>query len=160
MSENKTYSNVLITSLKKKLSLLEDIYAITKKQEEILKQEISTVEDMNETIEQKEILIQELNKVTDGFETIYKRVKEALDKNKDSYKNEILQMQGLIKKITDLSVKLQAKEIRNKEAMEVFLVKRKNEIKSLKTSNNTAEKYYQNMANRHRGQSYFVDKRE
>lgn len=159
--ENETmYINVLITSLQRKASILEQLDKITEEQSKLLKEEIVSADDINDTFEKKEKLIEELNRTDDGFEAIYTRVRGALTNETSKYELQVKNLQELIKKITDLSVNLQAKEHRNKELMERFFKTQKMEIKNKKSNHKAAAQYYQNMANQHRGQSYFLDKKE
>lgn len=159
-NEEYVYINVLITTLQKKITILEKIDQVTEEQKLLLSNADTKIENIDSTFDKKEKLIQELNQADDGFEAIYERVKGEIKANPEKYKEQIKNLQTLIKKITDMSVSLQAKEYRNKEAMEIFIEKQKIEVKTKKSSNRAAVQYYQNMANQHRGQSYFLDKKE
>ena len=67
-------------------------------------------------------------------------------------------MQTLIKKITDMTVKIQAQEVRNKQLMEFFFQQKKRDIRSFHNSKRTVNQYQQNMVNRNvNGQAYFLD---
>ena len=76
-----------------------------------------------------------------------------------NYSVEISCMKELITKITDLSVRLQAIEKRNKEKFEAVIASKRIEIKKLRISNQTATNYYKTMAQQHESQSYFYDKK-
>ena len=55
------YINVLITSLQKKISILEQLDKITDRQSKLLKEEMTSIDDMSDAFEKKEKLIEELN---------------------------------------------------------------------------------------------------
>ena len=106
----------------------------------------------------KQALINELESLDKGFETVYDRVKEELNVNRNAYREIIETMQKKIVSITELTVKIQAVEERNKaKADSVFAMKR-NQVKNVRVSNQTVARYYKNMAGQHQsGQSYFLD---
>ena len=96
----------------------------------------------------------------DGFEQVYNRVKSILADEKEAYREEIKQMQGLIREITDKSATVQAQEQRNRElAVKKFSSVKKN-IRKVRTSNKVANQYYKNMAKTNVVDSHFVDKKE
>lgn len=160
MNKNETYVDVLITSLRKKIDILEKLDVVIEEQEQILKKPKIEIEQVDENHKKKEKLLDELEKADVGFESVFSRVKEEITENKYQYESEIKEMQGYIKKITDLTVKLQAQERRNKQFMEIFFRNKKNEVRIFHQNNKSAEKYNRNMANRVSGQSYFMDKKK
>lgn len=160
MNEEIMYINVLITSLQKKISILEDIQRETERHTQLLQKDDTSIDDMDSIFDKKEKLIEKLNETDKGFETIYSRVQGVLTSQPSKFKEQVKQLQELIKQITELSVNLQAQEHRNKEYMENFIIKQKKEIRDMKSNNKAALQYYQNMANQHRGQSYFLDQKE
>lgn len=160
MNKNGTYVDVLVTSLRKKIDILEKLDIVIEEQEQILKKPKIEIEQVDENHRKKEKLLDELEKADVGFEKVFSRVKEEMTENKYQYESEIKEMQVYIKKITDLTVKLQAQEIRNKQLMEIFFRNKKNEVRIFNQNNRSAEKYNRNMANRVSGQSYFMDKKK
>ena len=75
---------------------------------------------------------------------IYK-VKEELEGNKETYKEEIRIMQDHIRKITDKSVKIQSQEARNKALMTNKFNGIKKQARQVRKGANVASKYYQSM---------------
>jgi flagellar biosynthesis/type III secretory pathway chaperone len=147
--------------LKKKKTALETLTEMTKEQEKVLKKEKFSMDDFESLMGKKARLIQELNQLDDGFEAFYRRLETAIQTEKTLYRNELQMAQGLIGEITDLGIRLQAMEARNKEKLVQRLTEQRKEIKSFKTSSQMAERYHQNMANQHHtGQSYFLDKKK
>lgn len=160
-NQNAAYVKILVDTLQKKKEILDFLEQLTREQEILLKSSHFSMDQFEEIMERKEKVIQNLNQLDDGFEAFYKRLEIVLRTEKDIYREELLKAQELIGQITDLSVCLQALEARNKERFVQKLAEQKKEIKAFKTSNQTAEKYYQHMANQHQnGQSYFLDKKK
>lgn len=158
---NTVYIKILVDTLKKKKEALSFLMLLTKEQEKLLKAEVFSQEDFNRTLEEKDKVIKTLNELDDGFEAFYQRLELVIQKEKAIYKEELKEAQELIAGIMDMSVRLQALEAKNKESFTRKLTEQKQEIRSFKTSSQTAEKYYQHMANQHQeGQSYFLDKKK
>ncbi|MBS5931610.1 MAG: flagellar protein FliT [Clostridiales bacterium] len=160
MDNNSTYIQVMIQSLNKKREVLEKIIEYTLDQELVLSDNEVDLDKFGDLIEEKQKWIEQLNLLDTGFEKLFERVKEEIQLHREKYQEEIVEMQQLIKKITDLSVVLQTNEIRNKSRFEQYSTNKKKEIRTFKMSNTSASKYYQNMANQHQGQSYFLDKKK
>lgn len=156
-----TYIKVLLDSMKKKERIMQYLLGETKEQKQILLVEPFDIDNFEKSIERKELLIEQLNQLDDGFETTYQRVKEELSKGRKKYQIEIIELKELISSVTDISVKIQALEQRNKKSMEQCLIKQKQEIKQIKMSSQTALKYYNNMSNQYQNNhSYFLDNKK
>lgn len=155
------YIRILLDSMKKKERVLQYLLGETKEQSQILSEELFNIDNFDRSMERKELLIEELNQLDNGFETTYDRVKEELKKSREKYQKEIIELKKLITSVTDISVKIQALEQRNKKSMEQCLIKQKQEIKQVKMSNQTAVKYYNQMAGQYQAsQSYFLDSKK
>lgn len=160
-NENAVYVKILVDTLKKKKETLEILTELTKEQEQLLKAEHFSMEAFETAMDKKEIVIQGLNQLDDGFEAFYKRLEMVIRTEKDTYREELMAAQKLIGEITDMSVRLQAMEARNKEKLAMEFANERQEIRQFKVSSQTAGKYYQNMANQHQtGQSYFMDRKK
>lgn len=145
MIEN--YLEILEDSLKKKVVVLDEIEDYNSKQEQLLKQEKVSMEELDANMEEKDGLIQKLTDLDEGFETLYERIREQLLTNKDAYKEQIKRIQGLISQVTDKSVSIQAQESRNKRLIEDYFVKEKNQIRQGRQASKTAYNYYKSMSN-------------
>ena len=160
-NQNTVYLNVLIDTLRKKEELLVDLIELTKEQESILAESLFSLDSFDSVMNHKDEIINQLNQVENGFEAIYQRVEKKLPAKKDQIKTEILEIQKLIRSVTDKSMVIQALESKNKEKLIMQLAGRRQEIRSIKATNHAADRYYQNMANQHQeGQSYFLDKKK
>ena len=121
--ENKSYIDMMIDSLKKKIVLLE---------------KISEYNDM-----QKQAV--GADGFDDGFETIYRRIKEELQQNKAAYASEIQVMQECIGRIVGLTSSIEAEEKRIKAEVEKQFSKLKQNIKETRKNSAAVSSYYKSM---------------
>lgn len=155
-----TYIDVLLTSLKKKKNVLEKLDRVIVNQEQVLKLPKVNIDDLDELQKQKGDLIAEIEQLEEGFEKVYIRAGEELSKERQKYRFQIEQMQGYIKEITDLTVKIQAQEERNRQYMEMFFKNKKREIRQYNFGNRRMAEYSQHSADPVMGQSYFLNRKK
>lgn len=155
-----TYIQLLADILIKKSEVLNQLLDLTQTQETMINNEPFLEDEFSNIISLKEEKIQVLMKLDSGFEQIYESVRNELTSSKEKYENEITKLKEHIASITDLSVKLQTLEIRNKSKLEVVLATKRKSIKSARISNQTVANYYKNMAQHTEEQSYFYDKKK
>lgn len=154
------YVQLLVDTLEKKKKTLALLMSVTEQQEEIMSSEHFEEDLFDQTISVKEEYIQTLNMLDEGFEKVYDGVKDELSSNKLQYEPQIRSLQALITELTDLTVKLQALEKRNKSKLEAVLSKKRREIKDTRLSNKTVANYYKNIAQQTDIQSsVFYDKK-
>lgn len=154
------YLNILITSLRKKGTILRELLSRTEEQKALLADEKFSETRFMELTEEKTVLLENLKQQDDGFEALYKRVAPILQNKKDVYKEEIKTMQQLIREITDLSVALQSLETRNRAGLELFLRTKRNEIRQVKRSRSAAANYYNTMSKMNLTDPQFMDKKK
>ena len=118
--DNAIYVHILIDTLTKKNSLLDKLIQITTMQEEYITLTPPDIDNFETSLNEKETLIEKINELDEGFEKIYEHVKEEITSNKINHKEDILELQSLIKQVTEKSAKLQALEIRNKKSLEIY----------------------------------------
>ena len=159
MSGNSNYLMMMVESLSKKIGILEQLIEYTKEQETLLEEEELNMEEFQQLLDKKGELIEVLNTMDQGFEQVYERIEEEINGKKEKYTTEILLMQQRIKVITDLSVKLQELEYKNKEKIEVHFSKKRNEIKNFRQSKESVNKYYRTMSKTQVVDSAFLDKK-
>lgn len=157
---NNTYIQILIQSLMQKEKTLDNLINLTKEQEKVLDDPNIDTENFLELIERKEKSIKKLDEIDIGFNHVYDKVKEELSLNKNQYKEEVFQIQNFIKRISELSMELQAKEKANKSKLEAFITLKRNHIKNFKKSKLTTSKYYNKQNNMNENQSYFFDSKK
>ena len=162
MAETKgiTYIRMMLDILNKKEAQLTSLLELTTAQEQLLKVEEFDEDTFFELIEKKREPLRKLEETDMGFQAIYNRIAEEMKTNKEEYKDQILEMQGLITRVTNLSVKLSALEEKNKASLEAKLQGKRQNIRQFKVSKQTADKYYKNMIGMQTGASYFMDQKK
>ncbi len=151
MAEIRQYVDILLESLERKKTILQMIQKENGKQEEAIKKN-SDLAAFDHIVESKSRFIAELELLDSGFEKIYDRIREELPQAKDGLRNEIARMQQLISEITDLNVRIQASEQRNKQLVEQYFSYARGKIRQAKKSVRAANDYYKSMS-----QTNFVD---
>lgn len=144
--------------LRKKETHLEELLALTKEQEQLLKAEELDDEAFSRTIEKKEVHIKKIQEFDSGFQSIYNRIEEELKQHRAEMKDDIQKLQQMIARVTELGVSLQALEQKNKMSMETRLQERKKGIKQFKVSRQTANHYYKSMVDVQQGT--FMDEKK
>ena len=155
-----TYVRMLLDVLSKKEIHLTKLLELTTEQELLLKKEEFNEAEFAILVEKKSGNLRKIEEIDNGFQSIYQRVAEEMKNHKDDYKEQILEMQGLITKVTDLGVKLSVLETKNKMALETRLQGKKQNIRQFKVSKQTANTYYKNMVGMQTGASYFMDQKK
>ena len=159
MLGNSNYLMIMVESLSKKTEILEKLFDYTKQQEILLLEEELPMDEFNVLLEKKGELIDVLNTMDEGFEQVYERMEEEIKGHKEQHAHEILLMQQRIKNITDLSIKLQELEQKNKEKIEVHFSKMRTEIITFRQSKDNVTQYYRVMSNTQVVDSAFLDKK-
>lgn len=145
MMEN--YLVILEESLQKKLKVLEEIAVYNQEQEQLLRKESVSLEELDENMSHKDELIQKVTALDEGFETLYERIKEQLLTDKDVYKEQIRKLQQLISQITEKGVSIQAQEARNKKLIEDYFKKERSQLRQNRQSSKAAYNYYKSVNN-------------
>lgn len=158
MEEN--YIAILIQSLEKKVSVLEEISRENKKQREVLQEEDLDLDAFQATADKKEELISQVGFLDDGFEKMYGRVKDVLEEEKQSYKQEIIRLKELIVKVTDLTMTIQKEEWDNRKLVEQQFSTSKKKVRQMKDTKQVARQYYKNMAKLNYVDPQFMDKKK
>ena len=114
----------------------------------------------DEIFDRKDALIRELNTLDVGFRTVYARVKEELTNNKEEHREEIANLQRLIKEITDKSVTIQVEEKRNQNALNNRIDVFKKELHQTRNTRKIMANYVNNMTGRNVVEPQFMDKKK
>ena len=164
MENINVYITILSDSLRKKIDVLQNILDLTKEQGQILSEsdiEKMDVDGFDRIVEKKYELLNEMQELDNGFDSVYKKIGKMLADNKDMYKSEILQMQNLIRTITNIGMELESLEQQNKTKFNTYIRNKRHAINDFKQSNRVATSYYQNMSNQHRvWQAHFLDQKK
>lgn len=153
------YIVMMIDSLVKKNKMLEELKKLTNNQAAIVASENVDWEMFNDVIDQKAEIIDNINKMDEGFEKLFLRVKEELSNKQSMYKEEIHEMQNLIKTISEKSVEIEVAEKRNKSLIERRMNESKQVIKQGKLGNKAAAQYYQKMSKLNTVDPQMMDKK-
>jgi len=140
------YLQIMIESLEKKVSTLDAVIELEKKQLALAMKEPADLKAYDASMEEKGKLIDELGRLDDGFTTTYERVKDEVQANPQQYKEQVHVMQELIRAAVEKSVTIEAQEQRNKQAMQSMLSTKRREIRQVQVSRSAASKYYRAMS--------------
>lgn len=151
MAETERYIQILIESLRKKIEILDTLLALNAKQAEIIRKEDS-LDEFDVLVDKKAEQIAVLDKLDTGFETIYRHVRPEVTQHPEQYREQIKEIQSLITELTDRSVKVQATEKRNKQAIEQYFSDARKNLHDSRRSVSVASNYYKSMTN-----SQYVD---
>lgn len=157
---NNTYIAMLKDVLLQKKKTTEEILWVTLEQETALAPELEDMERFDSLMEKKEPLIAKLEELDNGFTDIYAKVQASLNGQKEVYKQEILELQKLITEITDISVKIQTLEERNRRLFEIYLQGRKQQFKTARKNSRAADAYYKTMTGNSQAEAIFMDKKK
>ena len=140
-SMNENYVDIMLQSLKKKVTVLNQIIELNRQQKILLDDPNLPPESLEQNLSDKDQMIRKLNELDE----LYNRVKDELQAQRAQYVSQISQMQDLIKEITEKSAMIQTQELRNKEkAMQKFSGIRE-QVKGVRNSQKVVKQYYQNM---------------
>ncbi len=160
-SNNRVYVDMLLDTLKKKEKILSILYEKTKLQQEMLLDDDMDLDDFQKTIDDKGEQIDELNQLDEGFDTLFRSLEKEITANRDAYKEEIKEMQGIIARVSEKGIQIQALEEQNSERVKMYLAKKRKVIREFHVSKKTAATYYQNMADAHKPQqAYFLNEKK
>lgn len=157
--DSNMYIDLLKASIKKKIEILNTILTITEQQEKLISINQLDDDSFDQTLIQKEKQINDLSQVDDGFNQIYLRVKDKLAEHKHEYKEDIEELQQLVKDMTDLGVMIEAMEKRNKIKIELYFTNKRKDLKTKRLNNQTVTKYYKSMTKLNDNRSFFYDKK-
>ena len=143
----KNYLQILEDSLVKKSEVLDQIIAYNKEQEELLKKEDVSLEELDKNMAKKDEFIQSLLQLDEGFESLYEKIREQLLGNKALYAQQIRRLQELISGVTDKGVAIKAQEARNKQLVENYFAREKKQLRQGRQTSKAAYDYYKNMNN-------------
>ncbi len=160
-TQNTTYINILIDTLKKKESILRDLTAATEAQAALLESEELDLDAFNAQVDEKERLLERLSELDEGFMELYEKVRSELMEHTALYADQVKEVQGLVRTQTELSTALQAAEERNRTKLSIYFSRGHQKARDYKVSSQTAAAYYKNMSGKHQdGDSYFFNRKK
>ena len=141
-----TYLNSMRDSLVRKISILDELSALSMQQRDSISAEEVDWDEFDRLVDKKAALIDTLNAMDAGFDNVYKRIQKELAANKDMYKDVITQIKELINTVTEKSASLMALEQRNKNLIAGTFDSTRKKISQTRVSSEAAAKYYTNMS--------------
>lgn len=153
------YLQIMLESLMIKISILEKLIVFNDEQEKIALADRFDDEAFMSNVDKKGALIDELDKLDEGFNALFNRLKEQLQDNREKYSAEIADMQQQIRRITELSATVEAKEYRNRSLIQSRFQTMRKEVQTAKRSSQMASTYYKSM-NKLNYEPHFMDKKK
>lgn len=152
------YVDMMLDSLRRKKKLLQSIRQGTEDQEKLLRVPELDYDRFRMILDEKSSCIDQLNEIDEGFDTLFRRVRKEVEDNREKYKEELWQMQQLIKEVSEIGVGIQALEHQNSERFQAYLSRQKKDIRDFHINHKTVSNYSRNLGDTHRpGQSYFFN---
>lgn len=159
MSNTDNYVQIMTDSLIMKKSVLEKIVILNEEQKDIVSASEFNDASFRENVEKKSLLIDDINRLDAGFDDLFKRVREEIESDKESYRSQIETMKSLIRDVTELAVKVEADEARNKSLVEKRFNQLRKDVQQVRNNTQKASIYYQNM-NKLEMTPQFLDKKK
>lgn len=156
----KNYLQIMEQSLKKKLAILNRIRLKNEEQRVLLLDENLTPDDFDKNVREKGELIEQLELLDQGFEEVYSRLEETFQENKERYREEILALQELIRKITAAGNSIQAEEKRNYDLAQQKFLSVKKQVREIKSSHKAVNEYYRTMTKTSYVGAQFLDNKK
>lgn len=155
-----SYLQVLVESLEKKNEVLDKIMELDDRQALLSIDANMDMKAYDATMEEKGKLIEEINKLDDGFAATYERVKDEVQANPKKYRETVLRLQELIREAVAKGTSIEAKESRNRLALDKVFSSKRKEVKQLKVSSAAASKYYKSMSKINEVDPQLMDKKK
>ncbi len=159
MGDTDNYVQIMTDSLIMKKSVLEKIVVLNEEQKKIISSDDFDGNLFRDNVNKKAQLVEEINRLDAGFDDLFRRVRQVLDADKVSYSSQIAAMKILIKDVTELAVKVEADEARNKKLVEKKFIELRKGVQKAKTNVQKTNAYYQNM-NKLDTSPQFMDKKK
>ena len=139
------YLNSLIEGLKAKENMLDELTALTEKQQTIVSEDKIDWDAFDAIVDEKSDIIEKLNQNDEGFTAVFDRIKDDLKSQMGKYSSYIEQIKSGIANVTNKSTSLMALEQRTKTRVENAFKRQKKEYNNSKTSSRVATNYYNAM---------------
>lgn len=145
MSSTDNYVQMMKDSLIMKKNVLEKAIVLNDEQKSILMADSFDGDAFQNNVSRKSELAEEINRLDNGFDELFRRVKETIEVDKKAYSRQIAEMKALITDVTDLLVKVETGEKRNKELADKRFADLRRDVQKAKRNTNLTNTYYQNM---------------
>ena len=140
--DTENYLQIMIDSLVQKEELLKQIVDYNEKQQTIITAAEFDEDAFEQNLNDKGELVEKILKLDEGFNSVFNRVKE------------------LVSAVTDLGVRIQAQELRNKQLVEKRFAQMRKELSNAKRATSKANAYYKNANKLNNYESHFLDQKK
>lgn len=151
---------MLIESLKKKIGIMDNILLASKEQEKLANSTEFDSERFDELFDQKDVLLKEMGELDQGFDATFSRIRDELLDNKEKYRDEILQLQQLIRATVDHGAEIAATESRTKDSLGNVMKRQKQDLAKRKVSSKTVMDYYKSSSQLNHVEPFFMDQKK
>ncbi|MBO5450111.1 MAG: hypothetical protein J6A11_01010 [Lachnospiraceae bacterium] len=151
---------ILIESLKKKIGIMDNILLASKEQEKLANSTEFDSEHFDELFDQKDVLLKEMGELDQGFDATFSRIRDELLDNKEKYRDEILQLQQLIRTTVDRGAEIAATESRTKDSLTNVMKRQKQDLAKRKVSSKTVMDYYKTSSQLNHVEPFFMDQKK
>ena len=158
--DTQNYVDIMIDSLTKKEELLKQIVDYNEAQQTIVTAPEFKEEAFEKNVADKGEVVEKILRLDEGFNSVFNRIKEELQNNKKKYAKDIERLKTLVASVTDLGVRIQAQELRNKQLVEKRFAQMRKELSQAKRTTSTANAYYKNVNNLNQYESHFLDQKK
>lgn len=135
----------MIQSLRRKMTVLDEIMAQNELQREQLERPDGSTEIFDSTVSAKSELMERLEQLDAGFNDLYLRVEEELRIDREKYADQIRILQEYIRHITERSMQIQAQEARNKDLLMKKFSRAREQGRTSRVNARATAQYYKNM---------------
>ena len=157
--DTQNYVDIMIDSLVKKEELLKQIVDYNEAQQTIVTAPEFKEEAFEKNVADKGEVVEKILQLDEGFNSVFNRIKEELQNNKKKYAKDIERLKTLVASVTELGVRIQAQELRNKQLVEKRFAQMRKELSQAKRTTSTANAYYKNVNNLNQYESHFLDQK-
>ncbi len=158
--DTQNYVDIMIDSLVKKEELLKQIVDYNEAQQTIVTAPEFKEEAFEKNVADKGEVVEKILQLDEGFNSVFNRIKEELQNNKKKYAKDIERLKTLVASVTELGVRIQAQELRNKQLVEKRFAQMRKELSQAKRTTSTANTYYKNVNNLNQYESHFLDQKK
>lgn len=158
--DTQNYVDIMIDSLTKKEELLKQIVDYNEAQQTIVTAPEFKEEAFEKNVADKGEVVEKILRLDEGFNSVFNRIKKELQTNKKKYAKEIERLKTLVASVTELGVRIQAQELRNKQLVEKRFAQMRKELSQAKRTTSTANTYYKNVNNLNQYESHFLDQKK
>ena len=158
--DTQNYLDIMIDSLAKKEELLKQIVDYNEIQQTIVTASEFKEEAFEKNIADKGAVVEKILRLDERLNSVFNRIKEELQTNKKKYAKDIERLKTLVASVTELGVRIQAQELRNKQLVEKRFAQMRKELSQAKRTTSTANAYYKSVNNLNQYESHFLDQKK